>query len=501
MTQRSKTTLQSYFQTGDRPTQAQFTDLIDSFQGFAGVSVLDYGAVGDGVTDDTEAFEDALASGDPILIPAGVFVIGDLLIPDGASLFGFSGKAYSTTIYGLTVFRRKSGATTILDVSGADGYNVHSICLDGVDKGTHGIVAVTADSLHGIIENCSARFCSTGFGGTGANYMRSAMVAKSNAVNGAIGMTNIIDSHISTCIIAANTGNGLNFSTGVNDCMVTNCKIEFNQGYGVQYSGANNHTITGCIIDRNYKAGIRFQAAGNCTATGNVLRRNGRNAIATERSHILFSGACDGVSVVGNVTQTGEDDGGGGGITPACAYEWESGHTCTNMVLVGNDFTGFVTAEQVGTPPTTDLVIDNNAGQQLVVGQAINKASGRVFQSSEFVSSITAGGTGVYNMTQFAVNTFSGAIRELAVQIRNTSSGADYLARFNILVQREGGAATITASAAYGEIGGAGAITVAGAGTVCDLVFGNIATDGSTFDITLTNNLGANTIQGRCELK
>jgi len=51
------------------------------------LSVVDYGARGDGVTDDTAAFTDALSIG-TASVPPGNYVVGELAIPDGAHLAG-----------------------------------------------------------------------------------------------------------------------------------------------------------------------------------------------------------------------------------------------------------------------------------------------------------------------------------------------------------------------------------------------------------------------------
>lgn len=46
------------------------------------INVIDYGAVGDGITDDTEAIQKALdaANGDVVLLPPGIYRIAGVLI-------------------------------------------------------------------------------------------------------------------------------------------------------------------------------------------------------------------------------------------------------------------------------------------------------------------------------------------------------------------------------------------------------------------------------------
>ena len=65
------------------PTQASAAALS------AGVNVKDYGAVGDGTTDDTTAIANALASGRSVLFPAGTYLTGAQSISSaGQILFG-----------------------------------------------------------------------------------------------------------------------------------------------------------------------------------------------------------------------------------------------------------------------------------------------------------------------------------------------------------------------------------------------------------------------------
>lgn len=65
------------------------------------VNVKDFGAVGDGQTDDTKAFEAAISQGNPLLVSSGIYVVGDLDITvplsflPGAALLAKSGSTVS----------------------------------------------------------------------------------------------------------------------------------------------------------------------------------------------------------------------------------------------------------------------------------------------------------------------------------------------------------------------------------------------------------------------
>lgn len=67
------------------------------------LSVKDFGAAGDGVTDDTAAIQAALneAASDPlsiksVFIPSGIYKVGKLILPVGINLYGEGGRSVST---------------------------------------------------------------------------------------------------------------------------------------------------------------------------------------------------------------------------------------------------------------------------------------------------------------------------------------------------------------------------------------------------------------------
>lgn len=74
--------LKSFFETGDIPTSSQYQDLIDSKLNLRSIkvfSVRDYGATGDGITDDSGAISAALAAAGTtgvVYFPPGTYQIG-----------------------------------------------------------------------------------------------------------------------------------------------------------------------------------------------------------------------------------------------------------------------------------------------------------------------------------------------------------------------------------------------------------------------------------------
>jgi hypothetical protein len=147
MTERSKTTLKGYFNTGDIPTETNFADMIDSFQRQSFIDIRDYGTVGDGETDDTTAIQaaiDAAGTGGSVYIPHGRYKIGDsLLITNPIKIFG-SGRGVATEdtedISSEIYFVATDKEAAIIIAS--RGVSISDVCLVGnksIDGATTGI--------------------------------------------------------------------------------------------------------------------------------------------------------------------------------------------------------------------------------------------------------------------------------------------------------------------------------------------------------------------------
>jgi hypothetical protein len=89
-----------------------------------GVTVTDYGAVGDGAADATEAFRAALAADADVLVPPGTYVVGELDVPEGRCLRGVGRSS---------VLRMAKGAGYLLALK--DGTRIFELALDGAGQG------------------------------------------------------------------------------------------------------------------------------------------------------------------------------------------------------------------------------------------------------------------------------------------------------------------------------------------------------------------------------
>lgn len=93
------------------------------------VSVKDFGAVGDGVTDDTAAFTAALATGKEVFVPAGTYGVTGIVFSNGSRLRGEG--TWSTTQQ-----TDISTATTVLKYIGAGGTNSFVVRMSKAAVGT-----------------------------------------------------------------------------------------------------------------------------------------------------------------------------------------------------------------------------------------------------------------------------------------------------------------------------------------------------------------------------
>ena len=174
------------------------------------VSVLDYGAVGDGVTDDTDAIQAAVDSGQPVLFPKATYAINDTILLPSNTIIDLGGSTITSLTEFNNGFRFTGKSNTIL--RNGTFYRLGTAVV--LNEGTEYIT----------LENLTANQCNNGFqfNGTGLavkNITTSNLVVR-NAKNYAY-------YHYNTKFVTHNTIKTYNAVWGFN-CVSLNDQLTIN---------------------------------------------------------------------------------------------------------------------------------------------------------------------------------------------------------------------------------------------------------------------------------
>jgi len=272
-----------------------------------------WGAVGDGVTDDTAAIQAAVDSGNPVFFPSGTYAL------DGAIDIGAGAKLYGSGIGKSTLLQTSSGPAHVIDAlstSTKGGIEIVGLTIDcnGVDAG---FVAQ-------YVSNISIRYCE--FKNSPfwpVNIGKSDDPTVSTIVNDQIEILGCSFSNItqtyehllifnSTNVVVrdchfegAPDGNGLGFWQNVDRADVVNCVFN-NLSVGAYYSlSTNNIRFSGCSFT-NCTSGLR---GANLSDHGNFGATHAYNISVSD---------CTFKSNSGTPCQLGAVN---GGIVSGCVFD------------------------------------------------------------------------------------------------------------------------------------------------------------------------------------
>lgn len=292
------------------------------------LDVKKFGARGDGISDDTAAFQKALdaaaESRGTVTVPDGTYLCGRIHMPPHTGLVGNATWGYREG--GGSVLKLKDASSPcLLDITGAVGATINGLSLEGgrIGSGIHGI---HAGPLEGKKEEDAPRIerCRvSGFSGHGINLdpiwcfsIRSCMVCF-NAGHGIhVGGW---DGFILDNWLSGNGGAGYCAEKPNASMTMTGNRIEWNQGGGIKLVGACHYNITGNYIDRSGGPAIRTSGRDATSPSftvsicGNVIYRSGKPEWTPDRNlsaHLVFE-ETHGLTCVGNTMCVGTDDGGG----------------------------------------------------------------------------------------------------------------------------------------------------------------------------------------------
>lgn len=112
------------------------------------IEVKNFGVTGDGITDDTSAFQTALASlasGQKLHVPAGVYRVSKLTVPSNAMLAGETGA----------ILKGITAGASILTIDAHD-VTVCGLTIDG-DKKSKQAITINANSSNITVKSCEIR--------------------------------------------------------------------------------------------------------------------------------------------------------------------------------------------------------------------------------------------------------------------------------------------------------------------------------------------------------
>ena len=98
-------------------------------------SVKSYGAVGDSLTDDTQAFQNAIDANDKVFVPAGVYTVDSLVLHSNSVLFGNGNSSKICLKSTGTVLLSAISTSFYLTRGNISGVRISNLWLSGLDEG------------------------------------------------------------------------------------------------------------------------------------------------------------------------------------------------------------------------------------------------------------------------------------------------------------------------------------------------------------------------------
>lgn len=255
------------------------------------VNVVDYGATGDGVTDDTAAIQDAIDNGHTIFFPSGTYLVGDTLtVWDNQRFVGDGGKSIvkgdgtvsdifecsGVTNVEFSSFRIAGGATVGISAYQVDNLTVNAMTIDYCNR--------TPDTLlpSAILCRVSTNIviANSSFLGNGAATDGGTLIFGDNPIDCKqvriignriwnAGLYGIACNDVSDAVVMGNYVNQGNVGTG-----------SFVNGYGILFydqdwpttpNWCKNNIIVGNLVTNAYGTGIYLVYPQDCIIQGNTV--------------------------------------------------------------------------------------------------------------------------------------------------------------------------------------------------------------------------------------
>lgn len=265
----------------------------------------DFGAVGDGVTNDTAAVQAALDAGGITFFPPGIYDCTTLQGSTGNVIAGPARSGYIPSSSADTATIRLRNGTNAALLDGADQVSnvvIRNMNFDGNKaNNTSGniinLVNGTAQDTAWHIEDCFLDNSANdgifvGSGRQAVRVSRTWIMRSDN--NGAV--VNGNDAGFSNVLIGLSGSNSMFVGAGVQH--ITDCDMWSSTGHGLVIDTASMVSVIGCGIDRHQQSGIVVLGASDVTVANCLLHSNSQQ---TNNTYPHIRQDAGNLSVVGTV--------------------------------------------------------------------------------------------------------------------------------------------------------------------------------------------------------